>query len=128
MWTACSQHFYLDYMLVTRGSSDDWDRYAKVTGDDGWSWDQIFPYFKKNEKWTAPNDNHNTTGQFDPDVHGFDGIVSVSLAGYPSAIDDKVMNATQELGGSWSFNLDQNSGNSLGVGQSICTCNGESVC
>lgn len=28
----------------TRGSKDDFDRYAKVTGDDGWSWDALQPF------------------------------------------------------------------------------------
>jgi choline dehydrogenase-like flavoprotein len=105
-----------DYMLITRGASDDWDRFAKVTGENGWSWNEMQTYFKKSEKWSSPKDDHNTTGQFDPDVHGFDGLVHVSLAGYPSAIDDMVINATNELGGEFAFNLDQNSGNPLGIG------------
>lgn len=29
------------------GSKDDWNRFAKITGDDGWSWDGIFPYILK---------------------------------------------------------------------------------
>jgi choline dehydrogenase len=37
----------IDGMVYTRGSSDDYDRWARVTNDPGWSWDQIFPYFKK---------------------------------------------------------------------------------
>lgn len=36
-----------DYMVYTRGSADDYNRYAKVTGDDGWSWNQMLPYFHK---------------------------------------------------------------------------------
>ena len=34
-------------MVWTRGSKDDWDRYAEVTGDDGWSWDAMLPYMLK---------------------------------------------------------------------------------
>jgi choline dehydrogenase len=34
-------------MFYTRGTSEDFDRYAKLTGDVGWSWDQILPYFFK---------------------------------------------------------------------------------
>ncbi len=34
-------------MFYTRGSSDDYDRFAKVTGDPGWSWDSIQPYIRK---------------------------------------------------------------------------------
>ena len=34
-------------MWYTRGSSADYDRWANVTGDPGWSWDQLQHYFKK---------------------------------------------------------------------------------
>jgi choline dehydrogenase len=34
-------------MFYTRGSMDDFNRYAALTGDPGWSWDEIFPYFLK---------------------------------------------------------------------------------
>jgi choline dehydrogenase len=34
-------------MVYTRGSKEDFDRWAKVTGDDGWSWDNLVPYMKK---------------------------------------------------------------------------------
>lgn len=34
-------------MFYTRGSSSDFDRFASVTGDPGWSWNGLQPYFKK---------------------------------------------------------------------------------
>ena len=37
----------IDYMALNKGSKDDWDRWANVTGDSGWSWDAILPYTKK---------------------------------------------------------------------------------
>lgn len=104
-------------MAYTRGSSEDFDRYAAVTGDEGWSWNAILPYFKKSEKFSPPADKHNTTGEFDPTVHGFNGILGVSMAGFPTPIDPLVINATQQLGGEFSFNLDYNSGKPLGVGK-----------
>ena len=42
-----SFHSHLDGMVYVRGSSDDWDRYADVTGDVGWSWDNMQPYIRK---------------------------------------------------------------------------------
>lgn len=39
--------FILDGMLYTRGSSDDYDRFARVTGERGWSWNALQPYVKK---------------------------------------------------------------------------------
>lgn len=29
-------------MVYTRGASDDYDRWAKVTGDNGWSWNRLW--------------------------------------------------------------------------------------
>lgn len=77
------------------------------------------PYFKKSELFTSPADKHNVTGQFNPSVHGFNGLVGVSLPGFPTPIDNKVIEATQQLGGEFKFNLDMNSGNELGVGECL---------
>jgi choline dehydrogenase-like flavoprotein len=34
-------------MAYTRGSKEDFDRIAKVSGDQGWSWNSLLPYMKK---------------------------------------------------------------------------------
>lgn len=34
-------------MGYTRAARDDYDRWARVTGDDGWSWDNLYPYMIK---------------------------------------------------------------------------------
>ncbi|KAF8133508.1 aryl-alcohol oxidase [Mycena galopus ATCC 62051] len=104
-------------MAYTRGAAADFDRYAELTGDDGWSWNKIFPYFLKNEKWTAPADNHNTTGQFNPAIHGTNGPISVSISGYPyTDFQNRVIQTTKELPDDFPFNLDMNSGKPLGIG------------
>ena len=36
-----------DYMIYNRGSSEDWDRYASISEDQGWSWDAVQQYFHK---------------------------------------------------------------------------------
>ncbi|KAG7450011.1 aryl-alcohol-oxidase from pleurotus Eryingii [Guyanagaster necrorhizus] len=103
-------------MTYTRGSSEDYDRYANVSGDDGWGWTKMQPYFRKNERFVASADRHNTTGQFDPEVHGFHGLNYVSLAEYPSNVDGRVIQVTEELSEEFPFNLDYNSGYHLGIG------------
>ncbi|KXN87008.1 Alcohol dehydrogenase [acceptor] [Leucoagaricus sp. SymC.cos] len=105
----------INAMFYTRGTADDYDRWARVTGDSGWSWKEMIPYFKKHEHWTSPAEPRNTTGQFDPSVHGFHGKTSVSLFGHPQAVDDRVIAAANELGGEFKFNLDMNSGHPLGT-------------
>ncbi|PBK65509.1 alcohol oxidase [Armillaria solidipes] len=106
----------INVMTYTRGSSEDYDRYAKVSGDDGWGWDGMQPYFRKNERFVASADQHNATGQYDPAVHSFDGINSVSVAEYPSVLDDRIIQVTKELPEEFPFNLDYNSGYHLGIG------------
>ncbi|KAJ6476443.1 pyranose dehydrogenase [Mycena vitilis] len=109
----CSAH---NGMVYTRGAAEDFDRYAELSGDPGWSWDRIFPYFLKTEKWTAPVDEHNTSGQYNPHLHGTDGPVSVSLSGFPwTTFEQKVMQTTKELPDDFPFNVDVNSGKPLGV-------------
>ncbi|KAJ7141459.1 alcohol oxidase [Mycena epipterygia] len=102
-------------MVYTRGSKEDFDRFARVTGDEGWSWDSLIPYMRKNERFSPPVDHHNTTGQFNPAVHGFDGINTVTLAGFPTPIDSRVIESTSELS-EFPFNIDMNSGYQLGIG------------
>ncbi|KAF7351661.1 Choline dehydrogenase, mitochondrial [Mycena sanguinolenta] len=103
-------------MAFTRGSFEEWDNYAKLSGDSGWSWDNMHEYFFRNEKWTAPNDNHNTTGQYLPSAHSTTGMVSVSLPGFAHPFDNAVIATTQEFPDDFPFNLDQNSGRPLGLG------------
>ncbi|KAK7014390.1 pyranose dehydrogenase 1 [Favolaschia claudopus] len=110
----------VNYMIYTRGARDDFDRFARVTGDNSWSWNNLVPYMKKTERFSPPADRHNTTGQFDPSVHGFNGINTVSLEGFPTGIDSRVFAVTDELA-EFPFNLDMNSGNTIGIGSTQVT-------
>ncbi|RDB17146.1 Pyranose dehydrogenase 3 [Hypsizygus marmoreus] len=103
-------------MTYTRGSSDDYDRYARVTGDSGWSWKNVQKYLRRNERWTLPADNHNITGQFEPSAHGYNGVMSICLPGYPQTSDDLILNATATFPDEFPYNKDLNSGNPLGIG------------
>ncbi|KAF9465127.1 aryl-alcohol oxidase-like protein [Collybia nuda] len=102
-------------MVYTRTSAGDFDRYAAVTGDNGWSWNQLKPYFYKNEKLTAPADGHNPSGQYNPIFHSTSGMVGVSLPGFPRGSDPLILQ-TASRSSEFPFKLDMNSGNSLGVG------------
>ncbi|KAJ7243025.1 hypothetical protein C8J57DRAFT_66332 [Mycena rebaudengoi] len=114
MLGGCTAH---NGMVYTRGAADDFDRYAKLTGDKGWSWDQMLPYFLKNEKWTPPADRHDTRGQFDPSVHSSRGMTSVSLNGAQwTVFEQHVVQAIKELPEEFPFDLDMNSGRPHGVG------------
>jgi choline dehydrogenase len=40
-------------MIYMRGQAQDYDQWARLTGDDGWCWNNVLPLFKKSE------DHHN---------------------------------------------------------------------
>ncbi|KAJ7692136.1 aryl-alcohol oxidase precursor [Mycena rosella] len=103
------------YMVYTHGSSEEWDRYAKLSGDPGWSWNNIQQYIRKIT---------NTTGQFNPLVHSSTGINSVSLPGFSHSFDPRIIATTQENPNQFPFNLDMNSGRPLGLDWQQSTING----
>ncbi|KAF8912301.1 alcohol oxidase [Mucidula mucida] len=102
-------------LVYTRGSSADIDTWAEMTGDEGWSWANMLPYFMKSEKFNLPRDGHDPTGQYLPEFHGTEGVIGVSLPGFSRAIDDRIMNTTSELA-EFPYAIDMNSGEQLGVG------------
>lgn len=103
----------LNAMIYTRGSSDDYNRWASLTGDDGWSWDKLLPYFLKSERWTSPADNHNTAGEYNPAFHSTKGVVDVSLPGYPQAMSGPLRQAAEEVG--FQYDQDVNDGVPMGI-------------
>lgn len=106
----------INYMIYSRGSADDFDRYANITGDGGWSWKALQPYIKKHERVVPPADGHNTTGQIDMSAHGTSGPLGVSLSGWPLGIDNMVMETTKQLPEEFPFSQDTNAGTALGIG------------
>ncbi|EKM75995.1 hypothetical protein AGABI1DRAFT_63835 [Agaricus bisporus var. burnettii JB137-S8] len=103
-------------LFYTRGSSSDFDRFARVTEDPGWSWDQLQTYIKKSEKFEHPADDHDTSEQFDPNIHGFSGNVAVTLPGFiHPPVDSATLQAARQLEQDFRFNLDMNSGSPLGI-------------
>ncbi|OJT02279.1 Pyranose dehydrogenase 1 [Trametes pubescens] len=113
-----------NFMIYTRGSKDDFDNYAALTGDDGWSWDALQPYFSKLENLVPPVDGHDTSGEILPKIHGTSGPLKISLPGAPLPSNSRVIQATQELRSEFPFNVDMSSGDPLGIGWSSGTFGG----
>ncbi|EKM52227.1 uncharacterized protein PHACADRAFT_30768 [Phanerochaete carnosa HHB-10118-sp] len=61
-----------------------------------------------------PADHHNTTGQVDPADHGY-GPIEISLPGYPSEIDSRVIGTSKAPSMEVPYNSDVNSGHPLGL-------------
>ncbi|RXW18549.1 hypothetical protein EST38_g7300 [Candolleomyces aberdarensis] len=103
-------------MVYTRGAGGDYDAWARITGDPGWTWRSLIPFIKRNEKWVSRPGGRNITGQYDPRVHGYNGNTLVSLVQFePTEFDRRFMQSVQQLNGEFPFNLDPNSGDPIGV-------------
>ncbi|KAI0321297.1 alcohol oxidase [Amylostereum chailletii] len=112
-------------MVWTRGSSDNYDSWANITGEDAWSWNSIEPLFQqKIEALSPPADGRDTTGEITPSVHGTNGAVGISVQAYLTHTDSLVLKAAEQLGDEFPFNPDMNSGNPLGVGYSQSSVRG----
>ncbi|KAJ7708571.1 GMC oxidoreductase-domain-containing protein [Mycena metata] len=88
-------------MVYTRGSVDDYNHFAAVTGDSGWTWDCLLSYFLKNENglrpWTITKRSANSTRLY----------------------TNHVLAAAVQLSEDWPFSLNMNSGKPLGARSSF---------
>lgn len=91
-------------MAYTRGSRADYERWVAATGDTGWSWDGLVPYFRKQEG----------NQRLDNEAHGADGPLKVSDPLYRADVADRFVRAMQRQG--LPFATDFNAGSLHGVG------------
>ncbi|KAJ8958492.1 hypothetical protein NQ318_002286 [Aromia moschata] len=80
----------LNYMIYTRGNRRDYDNWARL-GNEGWSFDEVLPYFRKVENFTVPEYQN-------PRYHGTQGYLSVGYAPYKTKIADGILEASQQNG------------------------------
>ncbi|KAH9476134.1 Pyranose dehydrogenase 1 [Psilocybe cubensis] len=108
----------VNYLFHQYGSDEDWNRLASLSDDPGWSWNNMKRYVQKHERFVPPVDGHNTTGQFIPSLHGFNGMVPVSLPGNNQSVDSRVLAATGQSGPKFTYNQDMSGGGHslLGIG------------
>lgn len=93
----------LNGLLYVRGQPQDYDRWRQM-GNEGWSWDDVLPLFKRAEK--------NERGA--DDYHGDEGPLSVSNMRIQRPITDAWVAAAQNAG--YKFNPDYNGADQEGVG------------
>ncbi|TFK32044.1 aryl-alcohol oxidase-like protein [Crucibulum laeve] len=105
----------INLLTWNRGSNDLWNKWASITNDEGWSWNNIQKYYLRTSRLVKPADGHDITGEVIPALHG-NGPVQVSVPGFPTDLDDRVVNSSKLLGGRFPYNEDFNSGNNVGVG------------
>lgn len=52
-------------MIYMRGQARDYDEWARLTGDESWSWDRVLPVFKASEDhWRGGSPMHGTGGEW----------------------------------------------------------------
>ncbi|KIK53520.1 hypothetical protein GYMLUDRAFT_265013 [Collybiopsis luxurians FD-317 M1] len=105
----------INFMAYSRGTRDDFDRWASVTGDNGWSWDSLFPYMLEMENFTGPVDHRNISGEVLPSIHGHNGPLGTTVSGLRLLTDSRILGASSELSAEFPFNIDTNSGDPIGI-------------
>ena len=95
----------INAMLYLRGQARDYDEWAELSGDDGWSWQSVLPLFKGVEDSWRGGDAH----------HGSGGEWRVEQQRLRWDILDRFAEATAEAG--IPMTDDFNRGNNLGVSQ-----------
>ena len=76
----------INAMLYVRGHKDDYNDWAAL-GCDGWSYDDVLPYFKKAERNERGGDA----------LHGGDGLLSVANQRAPRELTERFIQSANEL-------------------------------
>lgn len=80
----------INFMLYQRGHRRDFDNWA-ANGNDGWSYDDVLPYFKKSERIGIPELR-------DSKYHGRDGYLDVQRARFKTRVLDTFLKSANEFG------------------------------
>lgn len=80
--------------FYSRGNKKDYDRWANLLNDPGWSYENILPYFKELENFTATN----PYVPIDVEYHGYDGPLQMTQGIQDLNISSNIMRGGQELG------------------------------
>lgn len=95
----------INAMIYSRGHPTDYDHWADL-GNDGWGWEDVFPYFKRSE--------HATANDVDSEYHGSDGPLRVADQRSPRDLSRTFVSAAMEAG--YERNRDFNGARQEGFG------------
>ncbi len=76
-------------MIYTRGQREDYDDWAALPGCEGWSYDELLPYFKRPEHFDVESGNP---------YHGNDGELNVTNVAMKYPISEAYMDAAESIG------------------------------
>lgn len=103
----------INFCVWTRGSKDDYERWAELTGCDDWKWENVLERFKKIERFHRPRKEYAPFVDVGTSAHGFDGPIDV---GYPDGWEAEFGSYLSDVYQHHPRNPDPNSGNLSGVG------------
>lgn len=96
----------INAMIYIRGQPADYDSWAEQ-GNEGWSYDELLPYFKRGE--------HADSDRLDVAYHGTDGELNVTDVRSPRALSEAFVQSG--VAASYDYNPDFNGSQQAGVGQ-----------
>ncbi|XP_014357823.2 glucose dehydrogenase [FAD, quinone] [Papilio machaon] len=100
----------LNFLIYQRGHPEDYNDWARM-GNEGWSYSEILPYFKKSENIQI-NELKNSS------YHGRGGYLDIDYASYSSPLQTAFKDAGEELGFEWN---DPNGENVIGFSKPQAT-------
>lgn len=108
----------INAMIYIRGHARDYDEWASL-GNDGWGYEDVLPYFKRNEGVRLSGNGSLLGGskpsKVDVEYHGTDGPLTVSNPRSPNPLSEKFVDAAVEVG--YDRNPDFNGKTQAGIGK-----------
>lgn len=106
----------LNFQVYLYGSSEDFNRWAKLVEDESWDWEHCKDLFKQIETFDVRGaEAYSDLAKPDMEAHGTEGLVKVCLPQVMEKGVEPVLRAVVEKSGE-KHNLDFNSGDPIGVG------------
>ncbi|TFK52656.1 alcohol oxidase [Heliocybe sulcata] len=103
-----------NFMAYTRGSAAPYDEWAAI-GNEGWGWNDVYPYFKKSCKFTPPLANQSYI-PYEASVYAGEGPLSVTFGHYIEPISVYFADALTNKTGPNLEMKETNDGAPIGVG------------
>lgn len=83
----------LNFLIYQRGHPDDFNDWVKM-GNEGWSYEDVLPYFKKSERIGIPELMNSS-------YHGHSGYMNIEYAPFRPPLESVFKKAGEELGYHW---------------------------
>ncbi|KAJ5494657.1 Glucose-methanol-choline oxidoreductase [Penicillium fimorum] len=113
----------INYMMYVRGSTQDYDDWAEIVEDDGWSGKQMQQYMRKHQTLEPIDESitDRSTMPFVGEFHGTSGPVRTGFNDTIPPVENEVIKACEEVTGITSKPTDPWSGDHIGFYHTLGT-------